>query len=194
MRRKPGIDSQYSVAFVDSKGQPFDGTRTYHMHLPANIPAKHCWSILLYDNMRSMIQADRPFPSLNSQSQIEVNGDSSVDIYFGPMAPEGKKGNWIQTPRGSEYSVMFRLYGPLPAWFDKSWRPGVIEEMRAETIEKVLTEHSRNEVVFRNRDESHGDQISLNRDRVDYVRRDSSFGAGSRIEDGAAGLQRGTNP
>ena len=27
----------------------------------------------------------------------EVNADGSVDLYFGPEAPEGKEKNWIKT-------------------------------------------------------------------------------------------------
>jgi hypothetical protein len=28
-------------------------------------------------------------------------------------------------------SVMLRLYSPLESWFDKTWRPGEIEEMNS---------------------------------------------------------------
>jgi hypothetical protein len=31
------------------KGQPFDGSKTYKLHLPPNIPAKNFWSLVLYD-------------------------------------------------------------------------------------------------------------------------------------------------
>ncbi len=34
-----GVGSQYAVAFVDSEGRPFDGSRTYKVHLPPGIPA-----------------------------------------------------------------------------------------------------------------------------------------------------------
>ena len=30
----------------------------------------------------------------------EVNADGSVDLYFGPEAPEGKEKNWIKTISG----------------------------------------------------------------------------------------------
>ncbi|MEM9017670.1 MAG: DUF1214 domain-containing protein, partial [Verrucomicrobiota bacterium] len=39
-------------------------------------------------------------------------------------APEGKEANWIQTVPGKGWSTMFRLYGPLEAWFDRTWIPG----------------------------------------------------------------------
>jgi hypothetical protein len=50
-----------------------------------------------------------------------------VDVYFGPKAPAGKENNWVQTNPGEGWSTLFRLYGPLDPWFDKTWRPSEIE-------------------------------------------------------------------
>ncbi len=41
--------------------------------------------------------------------------------------PAGKGNNWLQTVPGEGWKVIFRLYGPLKPWFDKTWRPGEIE-------------------------------------------------------------------
>jgi hypothetical protein len=127
-----GVGSQYAVAFVDAKGQPFDGAKTYRLHLPPNIPAKNFWSIVLYDNQtRSMLQTDVPFPSMSSQKKgIAINDDTSVDVYFGPKPPPGKESNWVQTIPGKGWNTILRLYGPLKPWFDKTWRPGEIEEVQ----------------------------------------------------------------
>ena len=35
--------------------------------------------------------------------------------------------NWIQTVAGKGWFAALRLYGPLDAWFDQTWRPGDIE-------------------------------------------------------------------
>lgn len=126
-----GAGSQYAVAFVDAKGQPLDGGKNYRLHLPANIPAKNFWSILLYDNQtRSMLQTDEPHPSIGSQKAgVVVNPDTSVDVYLGPKPPPGKESNWVQTIPGKGFNVILRLYGPEQSWFDKTWRPGEIEEV-----------------------------------------------------------------
>ena len=50
-----------------------------------------------------------------------------MDVYFSPKAPGGEENNWIQTIPGKGFSVLLRLYGPLEAWFDKTWRPGDFE-------------------------------------------------------------------
>jgi hypothetical protein len=124
-----GKGSAYAAAFVDAKGDPLDGGKTYKIHLPPNIPAKEFWSFTLYDNQsRSMLQTDQQFPAVGSETKgIVANADKSFDVYFGPKAPAGKENNWIQTMPGKGYSVILRLYGPLDPWFKKTWRPGEIE-------------------------------------------------------------------
>ena len=56
-----------------------------------------------------------------------VNADRSVDVYFGPKAPAGKENNWVQTIPGKGWNTLLRLYGPLEPWFNKTWRPRLIE-------------------------------------------------------------------
>jgi len=124
-----GAGSQYATAFADGTGNPFDGSKTYRVRLPPNIPAKGFWSFVLYDNQtRSMLQTDQRFPSISSQKKgIVVNPDTSVDVYFGPTAPAGHKDNWVQTVPRKGWFIILRLYGPLQPWFDKTWKPGEIE-------------------------------------------------------------------
>ena len=127
-----GAGSAYAVAFVDSQKRPMDGSKTYKLHLPPNIPAKQFWSLVLYDNQtRSMLQTDQPFPSISSQKKgVVINPDTSVDVYFGPTALSGKESNWVQTWPGKGWNVILRLYGPLQPFFDKTWRPSEIEDVR----------------------------------------------------------------
>jgi hypothetical protein len=127
--REVGQGSQYMAAFVDSTGRPLDGSKNYKLHLPPNIPVANFWSVILYDNQtRSMLQTDQQWPAVSSQTKaLVVNPDSSVDVYFGPVAPSGKESNWVQTVPGKGWNTLLRLYGPLQPWFDKTWRPGEIE-------------------------------------------------------------------
>jgi hypothetical protein len=44
-----------------------------------------------------------------------------VDVYFGPKAPAGKESNWVPTKAGAQFEVLFRIYGPEKAFFEKAW-------------------------------------------------------------------------
>ena len=127
-----GVGSQYGAACVDSEGMGLDGSKTYKIHLPPNIPAKNFWSFVVYDNQtRSMLQTDQQFPSIGSQKKgIVINPDTSVDVWFGPTAPAGHEANWVETVPGKGWNILIRIYGPLQPWFDKSWRPGEIELLK----------------------------------------------------------------
>ncbi len=129
----PGVGSQYLMGFLDSDGNPYDGGKTYRCKLPKGIPAAAFWSFTVYDNQtRSMLRTPQKFPRAGSQSYpspaAEVAADGSTTIYFGPKQPDGvERGNWIQTMPGKGYFLILRLYSPLPAFFDKTWRPSEIE-------------------------------------------------------------------
>jgi hypothetical protein len=123
-----GSGSQYALAFVDARGQPLDGGRTYRLHIPANVPVNNFWSVIAYDNQaRSFLQTDQTWPSVTSKDKdFRANDDGSVDVYFAPERPTNAM-NFIQTIPGRGWNAIFRLYGPLEPWFDKTWRLGEME-------------------------------------------------------------------
>lgn len=124
-----GRGSQYALNVTDSNGRFLDGSRSYRLNIPADVPAKDFWSVVAYDpQTRSELQTSQPFPSKNDKrDELLVNDDGSVDLYFGPEAPAGREQNWIATVPGKGWFVLLRLYGPLEAWFERTWQPGEIE-------------------------------------------------------------------
>jgi len=130
--RLTDIGSQYLVCCLDADKDYFDGGKTYKCTLPPNIPENNFWSVTVYDNQtRSMLRTPQRWPKTGSQSYpgpaAVANADGSVDIYFGPKAPEGRESNWIQTVSGKGWFTILRLYSPLEPFFDKSWKVGEIE-------------------------------------------------------------------
>lgn len=121
----PGVGSNYAQVARDKDGNYLRGDKNYKLHIPANVPAKDFWSVVVYDpQTRSELQTSQPFPSKNNKKGgLVFNKDGS-------KAPEGKEGNWIETVPSKGWFAILRLYGPLQPWFDRTWKPGDIEEIK----------------------------------------------------------------
>ncbi len=126
-----GTGSQYLVASRDKDGAYLDGGKNYKFTLPGPIPAKDFWSVVAYDvENRSELQNGRKVPAISTYTSQQMNADGGVDIYFGPDAPRDKESNWIPTVKGKGFFFIVRLYGPLEPFFDQTWKPGDVEELR----------------------------------------------------------------
>ncbi|MGE3698690.1 MAG: DUF1214 domain-containing protein [Hyphomicrobiaceae bacterium] len=129
--RAAGAGSLYWLAARDSAGAFLDGGRTYRLTVPQPVPGKLFWSVTAYDaETRSQVQTDQGRAALRSLFELkDAASSSSVDLYFGPTAPEGQEGRWIKTTPGKGWFAYMRIYGPEQAAFDKSWKPGDFEEI-----------------------------------------------------------------
>ena len=127
-----GGGSQYLWTPRDAEGDYLDGANFYGLSIPAEIPVRNFWSVVVYDaESRSMLRNNQKFPSRSAYTDPAINADGSIDLYFGPKAPpEGAK-NWIETVPGKGWFPLFRFYGPREPFFDKSWKPGDIERIRS---------------------------------------------------------------
>ena len=117
-----GAGQYYLMTIVDKDGEPLDGANTYRLNVPANPPVKLYWSATAYDRDTHALIRDVKWPSRSSNTPgLQKNDDGSMDVYFGPKAPEGKESNWVPTNARRGFEVLFRLYGPEKDFFDKKW-------------------------------------------------------------------------
>ena len=123
-----GAGSQYVIGLRDSEGKALDGSKTYKIHIPPNVPAKRFWDITVYDNQtRSLLQTDNPLPGSHQHRQGHgAECRRFLRRLYRPEKPEGNV-NWIQTDPSKGWNMLWRIYGPTQVWYDGGWRPSEIE-------------------------------------------------------------------
>jgi hypothetical protein len=112
----------YLMAIRDRDGNRLDGAGTYRLRVPADAPVRLYWSATAYDRETHALIRDVPRASRASNSAgIEAAPDGSVEVWFGPVVAEGKAANWVPTRDDRGFEVLFRIYGPEKAFFEKTW-------------------------------------------------------------------------
>lgn len=125
----PNLGQAYLGCYEDKDGNWLDGSKNYKLHIPRDPPAVNFWSVTVYDaGTRCMIDNPQRNADLSSRKDLVINKDSSIDLFFGPSAPQGKEKNWVQTIAGKHWFAYMRFYGPTQAYFDKSWKMDDIEK------------------------------------------------------------------
>jgi hypothetical protein len=120
--KRLGVGQFYLIAIKDKGGTSFDGSKTYRLTVPPNVPIEQYWSVTVYDRQTHALVRNMSRASRSSQiTAMAKNTDGSVDVYFGPKAPSGKEANWVPTDPKRGFELMFRLYAPKKEFFDKVW-------------------------------------------------------------------------
>lgn len=120
--KRLGAGQFYSISIRDKDGDGFDGSKTYRLNVPTNVPVQQYWSVTAYDRQTHALIKNVSRASRSSQiPDLAKNSDGSVDLYFGPKAPKGKDANWVPTDPKRGFELMFRAYGPTKEFFDKKW-------------------------------------------------------------------------
>jgi hypothetical protein len=119
----------YLVTIKDKAGQALDGGSTYRLTVPPRAPVTLYWSATAYDRTtHALIRGQKSSSRASTSQGLQKNANGSVDVYFGPTAPDGKESNWVPTRAGGQFEVMFRLYGPEKPLFAKTWTLPDIEK------------------------------------------------------------------
>jgi hypothetical protein len=127
-----GQGQSYLMTLKDKDGLNLDGSKSYRLAVPPNVPVSQYWSATVYDRATHGLIRDMVRSGRGSQSpRLQRNADGSVDIYFGPHALVGKEANWVPTSPNGQFEVLFRFYGPEKPLFDKTWKLPDIEQIAA---------------------------------------------------------------
>jgi hypothetical protein len=113
----------YLMTRKDGKDNELNGGSTYRLRVPTSAPVHQYWSATVYDGETHALIRNTSYSSRASTSpDLTMNADGSVDIFFGPAAPDGHSSNWVPTKACNSFEVIFRFYGPDQPLFDKSWK------------------------------------------------------------------------
>ncbi len=121
--KRLGAGQFYLITIKDKNGEAFDGGKTYQLTVPPNAPVKQYWSLTAYDRQTHALIKGVSRASRSSQiPELQKNADGSIDLYIGPSAPTGKESNWLPTDPARKFELMFRLYAPTKALYQKTWK------------------------------------------------------------------------
>ncbi|VVM58576.1 DUF1214 domain-containing protein [Pseudomonas fluorescens] len=124
----------YYRAQQDSNGQKLIGDNTYQLTFPADaLPQRferYFWSIIAVDTdqFRVLPNPQQKF-LLNEQSKPQLGSDGSLTLYFAAEKPTNvPEGNWLPTPKGALYRLVFRFYGPIDGVSNGTyWPPALMK-------------------------------------------------------------------
>jgi hypothetical protein len=76
--------------YVTDKQERLNGSNTYHLRVPANVPAGQFWAVDVYDAETGAFLRESPVVGADSyKNSLKKNSDGTADIYFAPKAPAG---------------------------------------------------------------------------------------------------------
>ncbi|MCK5597696.1 MAG: DUF1214 domain-containing protein, partial [Candidatus Eisenbacteria sp.] len=127
-----GRGSAYLGAYYDADDNALMGGNNYSLRIEPNPPAANFWSITVYDARNRLIIRNKIRKSdLSSRTEgLQTNEDGSVDLYFGPTAPEGKESNWVQTNPRESFFLYMRFYGPLKPYDQQTWPMNKVNKIK----------------------------------------------------------------
>lgn len=105
------------MTLTDYTMQPLSGSSAYVLHMPVAPPVNEGWSLTVYDLHVALVPNPINRYQFSNASSLACNADGSVDIYLQANQPSnpGQAENWLATPNGAGFEVVWRLLAPKPS-------------------------------------------------------------------------------
>ena len=103
----------YAVSHCDSRLEPLNGERTYHLRFNAGDkpPVDAFWSVTMYDADRFLYGNDAQRHSIGDRTPgLQYQSDGGLVIEIGSKRPT-RVNNWLPAPAGPFYLIL-RMYHP----------------------------------------------------------------------------------
>ncbi len=119
----------YFKGNLDGTNTQLNGDHVYTMTFPKDaLPSRfadYFWSVIAVDPRFARVL---PNPQnrflLNRESGLKFSPDGSLTLYFAADRPkDAPDPNWLPTPKGQDYRLTFRFYGPKGGVKDGSYYP-----------------------------------------------------------------------
>mgnify|MGYP001809778373 CR=1 FL=1 len=104
----------YAMSWSDHDRKALSGSTPYVLHMQSPPPTSEGWSLTVYDLHGALVSNPLNRFAFSSISQLNRNSDGSIDFYLQPTEPASPEqaSNWLPTPSGQGFEVMWRLFAP----------------------------------------------------------------------------------
>ena len=124
----------YAMSWSDHDKKALSGSTPYVLHMQDPPPTNEGWSLTVYDLHGALVSNPLNRYAFSNSSQLARNSDGSIDFYLQSTEPTSpvRASNWLPTPSGQGFEVIWRLFAPEPRQIDgilggSGWQPPAIQ-------------------------------------------------------------------
>lgn len=124
-------DAIYPTCQIDADGKQLNGSNKYTIHFDKGKmpPANAFWSLTMYDPNGYFVDNPIDRYAIGDRSDLTMNADGSVDIYFQNASPgKEKENNWLPAPTG-DFNLLMRVYWPKDEMINGTWQIPSVKKM-----------------------------------------------------------------
>ena len=124
----------YAMSWSGHDKKALSGSTPYVLHMQDLPPTNEGWSLTVYNLQGALVSNPLNRYAFSDSSQLARNSDGSIDFYLQSIEPtnSAQAGNWLPTPSGQGFEVIWRLFAPEPSKIDgilggSGWQPPAIQ-------------------------------------------------------------------